>query len=167
MPFYGRYNYGTLCREGGVICFMLAKLQEQLIVAMKAHNTIEVGTLRMLISAVKNAAIDKYGKDADTKLNDADVLDVVKKQVKTHKESIEAFTNAGRKELADKEHAELLILAKFLPNELTDEELKAIVVTVVNETAGMDFGPRMGKVMAAVKGLAGGDRVAAMLKSLL
>lgn len=145
---------------------MLSDLQEQLVSAMKAHNAIEVGTIRMLISAIKNLAIDKYGADADTKLVDADVLDVVKKQVKTHKESIEAFTKAGRTELADKEQAELEILAVFLPKELTDDELRSIVSAVVKETDGLAFGPLMGKVMAAVKGQAGGDRVSSMLSEL-
>lgn len=145
---------------------LLSKLQEQLVSAMKAHNAIEVGTIRMALSAVKNLAIDKYGADADTKLVDADVLDVVKKQVKTHKESIEAFTKAGRTELAEKEQAELEILAVFLPKELTDDELRSIVSAVVQETDGLEFGPRMGKVMAAVKGQAGGDRVSLMLREL-
>lgn len=145
---------------------MLQKLQEQLISAMKAHSQVEVGTIRMLISAVKNIAIDKYGVDADTKLTDADVLDVVKKQVKTHKESIDAFTKAGRPELAEKEQAELLVLSKYLPAELSDEALHEIVAKVVAESAGLSYGPLMGKVMAAVKGQAGGDRVAVILKEL-
>ena len=145
---------------------ILSNIQEQLIRAMKAHNAVEVGTLRMLISAVKNLAIDKYGVDADTKLTDADVLDVVKKQVKTHKESIDAFTKAGRAELAAKEQAELEILAVFLPKELTDDELRSIVSAVLKETDGLEFGPRMGKVMSVIKGQAGGDRVSAMLREL-
>ena len=145
---------------------MLSKLQEQLISAMKAHNAVEVGTIRMLISAVKNIAIDKYGVDADTKLTDADVLDVVKKQVKTHKESIDAFTKAGRPELAEKEQAEFDVLAKYLPAELPDADLHAIVSKVVSESEGLAFGPLMGKVMAAVKGQASGDRVSAILKEL-
>ena len=134
---------------------MLAKLQKQLIVAMKAHKVIEVGAIRMLISAIKNLAIDKYGVEAETKVSDVDVLEVVKKQVKTHKESIEAFTKAGRLELAAKEQEELTLLAVFLPKELSDDELQSIVSVVVKETDGLEFGPRMGKVMAAVKGQAG------------
>lgn len=145
---------------------MLSDLQEQLIRAMKAHNALEVGTVRMLISAIKNVAIDKYGVDADTKLSDNDCIDVVKRQVKTHKESIEAFTKAGRTELAEKEQKELLVLAAYLPKELDDDELLNIVTTVVKQTEGLDFGPRMGKVMAAVGGRAGGDRVSALLKKL-
>lgn len=75
--------------------------------------------------------------------------------MKTHKESIEAFTKAGRLELAAKEQEELTLLAVFLPKELSDDELQSIVSVVVKETDGLEFGPRMGKVMAAVKGQAG------------
>ena len=145
---------------------LLQKIQEQLIVAMKAHKIIEVGTIRMLISAIKNLAIDKYGVDAETKVLDADVLEVVKKQVKTHKESIEAFTKAGRTELSDKEKEELDVLAKYLPKELSDDELRKIVSKVVSESSELEFGPLMGKVMTAVKGQADGNRVSFILKEL-
>jgi len=145
---------------------MLAKLQKQLIVAMKAHNVIEVGAIRMLISAVKNLAIDRYGVEAETKVSDTDVLEVVKKQVKTHKESIEAFTKAGRDELAQKEKEELDFLSNYLPAELSDEDLRAILSKVVSESGGLEFGPLMGKAMTAVKGQADGTRVSKMLKEL-
>ncbi len=145
---------------------LLQKLQDQLIVAMKARKAIQVGTIRMLISAVKNLAIDKYGVEAETKVSDADVLAVVKKQVKTHKESIDAFTKAARTELAQKEKEELEVLTKYLPAELSDEDLKAIVARVCSESIGLEFGPLMGKVMAAVKGQADGNRVSAILREL-
>ena len=146
---------------------LFLELQKQLVVAMKAHNSMEVGTIRMLISAVKNVAIDKYGVHADTKVSEADILDVVKKQVKTHKESIDACTKAGRSELAEKGQAELDILSRYLPAELSGEDLLAIVSKVVLGSGGIAYGPLMGKVMVAVKGQAGGDRVSYMLKSLL
>lgn len=132
---------------------------------MKARDTVAVDTLRFLISAVKNSAINKYGSEAETKLTDNDVLDVVKKQVKTHKESIDAFTKAGRKELAENEKAQLVILESYLPKEMSDDELRALLAPIA--AAGGDFGPLMGKAMGAAKGLAGGDRVSSMLKSLL
>ncbi|MEK7060881.1 MAG: GatB/YqeY domain-containing protein [Patescibacteria group bacterium] len=152
---------------------LFEQLQKQLIVAMKARNATEVGTIRMLISAAKNVAIDNYGKDADTKLTDADVLEVVKKQVKTHKESIDAFTKAGRVELAQKEKEELDILSHYLPAELSDADLYTIVSRVVLESKGLAFGPLMGKVMAAIKNLpaqagqADGNRVSLILKKLM
>lgn len=146
---------------------LLQKLQEQLIVAMKAHKPIEVGTIRMLISSVKNLAIDKYGVDAETKVSDADVLEVVKKQVKTHRESIDAFTKAARPELAQKEKEELEILSQYLPAELSDADLHSIVSRVVSESKGGAFGPLMGKVMAEVKDQADGNRVSAIIRELI
>ena len=144
---------------------LLATLQQQVIESMKARDAVRVETLRFLISAVKTAAINKYGSDADTKLVDADVLDAIKKQVKTHKESVDAFTKAGRVELADKEAAQLAILESYLPREISDEQLKELLAPVA--AIGGDFGPLMGKAMAAAKGQADGARVSAMLKQLL
>ena len=140
-------------------------MQARVLESMKARDTVAVDTLRFLISAVKNVAINKYGADSDAKLTDSDVLDVVKKQVKTHKESIEAFTKAGRAELAANEQAQLVILESYLPKEMTDDDLRALLVPIA--AAGGDFGPLMGKAMSAAKGQAGGDRVSSMLKRLL
>jgi uncharacterized protein YqeY len=143
----------------------LTDLQSKLVTAMKSGDAVMVETLRFLISAVKNVAIAKYGTEADTKLTAADVADMVKKQVKTHKESVEAFTKAGRTELAEKEKAQLAILETFMPKEISDEDLKTLLSPVA--AAGGDFGPLMGRAMAAVKGQADGARVSAMLKLLL
>lgn len=122
-------------------------------------------TLRFLIAAVRNAAIAQYGSDAEKKLTEADIIDVVKRQVKTHRESIDAFTNAGRTELAQKETAQLDVLMGFLPKEISDEELKALLAPVV---AGgeKNFGLLMKSAMTAVAGKADGGRVAALLKQM-
>ncbi len=143
---------------------LLDDLKLQLPAAMKSHDAVSVETIRFLLSAVRNVAIDKYGAEGETKVTDADVLDVIKKQVKTHAESIEVFTKAGRTELADKEKAQLAFLEQYLPKQLSDEELVAILTPVAAQ--GGDFGPLMGKAMAAVKGLADGGRVSAVLKQL-
>ena len=144
---------------------LLSDIQAKVTTSLKQGDSVSVETLRFLISAVRNMGIAKYGADAETKLTDADVLDTIKKQVKTHKESVEAFEKAGRTELAQKEQAQLAILESYLPVELSDDELKAILAPVA--ATGGDFGPLMGKAMAAVKGQAGGDRVSATLRSLL
>ena len=144
---------------------LLQTLQQQVIDSMKARDAIRVDTLRFLISAVKTAAINKYGTESDTKLTDADVLDVIKKQVKTHKESVEAFTRANRAELAEKEAAQLVILESYLPKEITDDELRALLAPIA--AAGGDFGPLMGRAMGAARGQADGARVSAMLKQLI
>lgn len=144
---------------------MLQTLQARVTDALKRHDSATVETLRFLISAVRNVAITKYGAEAETKVTDADVLDVIKKQVKTHKESIEAFDKAGRTELAAKEKAQLSILEEYLPKQVSDEDLKIILAPIA--ATGGDFGPLMGRAMAAVKGQADGVRVSAILKSLM
>jgi len=143
---------------------LLDDLKSQLITAMKSHDAVTVDTIRFLLAAVRNVAIDKYGAEGETKITDADVLDVIKKQVKTHLESVDVFTKANRSDLVDKEKAQLSFLEQFLPRQLSDEQLIELLRPVA--ALGGDFGPLMGKAMAAVKGLADGGRVSAILKKL-
>lgn len=145
---------------------MLADLQSQLTTAMKAHDVVRVSTLRFLLAAVRNEAIAKYGAASETSLKDEDILDVVRKQVKTHKESVVAFDAAGRKELANEERAQLAILESYLPAEASDEELKALLAPIV-ATGEKNFGLLMREAMAAVGSKADGGRVSALLKSML
>lgn len=145
---------------------LLDTLKNDVFASMKAGDHTRVDTLRFLIAAVRNAAIDKYGAASDTSLTDEDVLDVIKKQVKTHKESIEAFANANRQELAQKEQKELTILASFLPAEMTDGELESLLVDVAH-SGEKNFGLLMRSAMAKVDGKADGGRVSAMLRKLM
>lgn len=144
---------------------LLDDIKSQVNVAMKARETTRVETLRFLLAAVRNVAIAKYGAEGESGLTDADILDVVKKQVKTHRESVEAFTKAGRIELADLEQAQLAILETYLPKQMNDEDLQALLEPVA--AAGGEFGPMMGRAMAVVKGQADGGRVSGMLRMLL
>jgi uncharacterized protein YqeY len=144
----------------------LAQLQQDLNTSLKAGNAVRVATLRLLVSAIRNAAIGKYGAAWETSVTDADVLDVVKKQIKTHKESVEAFEKAGRTELSQKEKDELQVLEEFAPKEISDDELKAILMPV-SQSGEANFGLIMKSAMAAVAGRADGGRVSAMLKQLM
>lgn len=144
---------------------VLDDLKQQLTTAMKAHDAVTVDTVRFLLAAVKNVAIAKYGVEGEAKITNADVLDVVKKQVKTHGESIDVFTKAGRTELADKETAQLRVLEQYVPKQMSDEDLKKLLEPVA--ATGGDFGPMMGRAMAVTTGAADGGRVSAMLKQLL
>jgi uncharacterized protein YqeY len=146
---------------------LLDQIQTDMTSSMKKGDRVRVDTLRFLISAVRNFAIATYNNSWETSLKDADVLDVIKKQVKTHKESVSAFTAAGRTELAQKEQTELDILSAFLPKEVTDEELKAMLTDVVASADPSNFGLLMKSAMAKVGGQADGGRVSAMLKQLL
>jgi uncharacterized protein YqeY len=149
-----------------------AQLRSDLTAAMKARDELVKATLRMTLTAIGNAEV--AGTEA-RELDDAEVLKVIAKEAKKRAESAEAFTAAGRDELAAQERAEGEVLARYLPTQLTDDELAAIARTAVEETAadlGEQPGPRqMGQVMkranAAAAGRADGGRIAAAVKALL
>ncbi len=140
-------------------------IEQQMREALKAGNRELLDTLRFLFSAIKNAEID-WKREA----TDEDVVAVVQKQVKQHKESIEAFQKAGRLELAAKEESELNILSKYLPQQMGEDELRVIVSESVNglpESDRKNFGKVMGAVMGRVKGKAGGDLVSKIVKEVI
>jgi uncharacterized protein YqeY len=149
-----------------------AQLRSDLTAAMKARDELVKATLRMTLTAIGNAEV--AGAEA-RELDDAEVLKVIAKEAKKRAESAEAFAAAGRDELAAQERAEGEVLARYLPTQLTDDELAAIARAAVEETAadlGEQPGPRqMGQVMkranAAAAGRADGGRVAAAVRSAL
>jgi uncharacterized protein len=143
----------------------LASLQQDLNNSLKSGNTVRVATLRMFVSAVRNNAINKYGAAWETSITEADIVDIAKKQVKTHKESVDAFTKAGRPELAQKEADELVILEEFTPKELSDDALRELLAPIA-KSGEPNFGLLMKSAMAAVAGQADGARVSKMLKEL-
>jgi uncharacterized protein YqeY len=146
---------------------LLDQLQSDMMSSLKKGDRLRVNTLRFLISGVRNYASAKYGNAMEKSLRGEDVLEVIKKQVKTHKESISAFEGAGRKELAEKEKKELEILSAFLPKEFSDEELKKMLNDVVANGDTDNFGLLMKAAMAKVAGQADGGRVAGILKQMI
>lgn len=148
------------------------RLRADLTTAMKARDEVVKATLRMTLTAIGTAEV--AGTQA-RELSDDEVLRVITKEAKKRVESAEAFAAAGRDELAARERAEGEVLARYLPTQLTDDQLAAIARTAVDETAaelGERPGPRqMGQVMkranAAAAGRAEGGRVAAAVKALL
>ena len=148
------------------------QLRADLTAAMKARDELVKSTLRMTLTAIGNAEV--AGTEARV-LSDDEVLKVITKEAKKRAESAEAFGAAGREELAAQERAEGEILARYLPEQLSDDELHEVARRAVEETAaalGEQPGPRqMGQVMkrasAAVAGRADGGRVAAAVKGLL
>ncbi|HCM82667.1 MAG: hypothetical protein UV63_C0029G0010 [Microgenomates group bacterium GW2011_GWC1_43_11] len=146
---------------------LLDQLQTDVHTSLKKGDRFRVDTLRFLISAVRNQGIAKYGNAWETSLTDADILDVIKKQVKTHKESVLAFDRANRPELADKEKKELDILSAFLPTELSDEDLKKMLTEVITTGDVSNFGLLMKSAMAKVGRQADGGRVAGILKQMI
>jgi len=125
--------------------------------AMKAKDSATLSTLRMLRSAIKNKQID-----TPEELTDADVQAIIKATVKQLKDSIASFKEAGRDELATDSEAEVVVLGKYLPEELSDEVLEQIVIDTIASTGATskaDMGQVMGAAMAATNGGADGNRV--------
>ncbi len=148
------------------------QLRSDLTAAMKARDELVKSTLRMTLTAIGNAEV--AGAEA-RELSDDEVLAVIRKEAKKRAESAEAFSGAGREELAAQERAEGEVLARYLPAQLSDDELAEIARAAVEQTAaelGERPGPRqMGQVMknatAAAAGRADGRRLAAAVKPLL
>jgi uncharacterized protein YqeY len=113
---------------------------------MRAKDTVKLSTLRMLKTAIEYHKIEKKQEQ----LADADVMAVIKKQVKQRQDSIEGFEKGGRADLVEKEKAELAILKSYLPEELTAAQLEEIVAAAVAEV-GASTKADMGKVMKAVQ----------------
>ena len=116
--------------------------------AMRAKDAAKLGVLRMLKSAVKNAAIEKGGATAE--LDDAEATQVIRKQVKQRQDSIESFESGGRPELAQKEKEELAILNAYLPQAMSADELSAMVREAIAET-GATSRAQMGAVMKVLQ----------------
>ena len=138
--------------------------------AMRAKDSERLGTIRLLLAAIKQKEIDER-----VVLDDVAVVAIVDKLIKQRKDSIEAFQKAERKDLADKEAAELLVLQAYLPARLSTEEVTAEVKTIAAALAaelGRAVGPAdMGKLMGAVKaqlaGKADMGQVSAAVKAAL
>lgn len=121
------------------------KILEDYKAAMLAKDKIKSSTLSFLRADFNNYAIDKQKK----KLDDSDVIAVIKNQIKRHQDSIDQFKKGNRLELADKEEKELAILKSYLPAQLSEEELKKVIAEVVS-SLGASTMKDMGKVMKEV-----------------
>ncbi len=136
---------------------MLDKLQSDLKNALKNSEKERLNALRNLISKIKSEEIEK----GET-LSDDECLKVCIKNAKQIKESISQFEKGGRQDLAEKEKKELDIISSYLPEELTDNEIIAIIKNIVNNvnaSGPSDMGKIMGPVMGKVAGRADGKRV--------
>lgn len=135
-------------------------IQADLKDAMKSGDSEKRDVLRMLDSMIKNVEIEKDKREDG--LNDEEVLEVVGKAVKQRKDSIKQYTDGGRKDLADKEEAEIKFLDEYLPEQMGEDELKAIVKEEIQQSGAKDkseLGKVMGAIMAKVKGKADGNMV--------
>jgi len=132
---------------------------------MRSGDALRRDTLRMAESAIYNAE----KRDRRT-YSDDEVAAVIAREVKTRRESVEAFTKGGRPDLADKESAEIAILSEFLPQQLSDPELEALVAEAVGATGAAgpkDMGKVMGWLSPKTRGRADGRRVSELVTARL
>ncbi|WP_152392146.1 GatB/YqeY domain-containing protein [Paenibacillus guangzhouensis] len=133
------------------------RLNEDMKQAMKSQDKFKLSTIRMVRSAIKNLEID-----LKRTLNDEEVLEILGREIKQRKDSLQEFTKAGRDDLATNLKAEIELIGQYLPVQLTEEEIKVIVQQTIQET-GASSKADMGKVMSAlmpkVKGRADGKIV--------
>ena len=140
-------------------------ITEDMKTAMRAKDSERLGTIRLLLAACKQKEVDER-----VVLDDAAVVAIVDKLIKQRKDSIEAFQKADRKDLADKEAAELVVLQAYLPARLSLEEVTAAVKAIVVElgaTGPGDMGKVMGAVKAQLAGKADMGQVSAAVKAAL
>ncbi len=140
-------------------------IKQAQIAAMKDRDSKRVAVLRMAESAIKNAQID-----AMKELDDAGVVAVIQKQVKQLRDALMDFEKAGREDLIEQSQYEIGVLEAYLPVQLSDMELDAIIKEVIAEvhaSSPSDIGKVMGPIMAKVQGKADGARVRSRLTALL
>jgi len=149
---------------------LLNRMTDDLKAAMKAKDRVRLRTLRSLRAALKNKEIEQRQGGEAASLSEEDQLAIVRKEVKQRKESIEQYESAGRDDLAGKEKEELEVLTEYLPEPLSDEELRDTLEAIIDETGASsmaDMGPVMGRAMAELRGRVDGSRVQQMVKALL
>ncbi len=142
-----------------------SRIQFDLQQSLKSGEKARVEAVRLIIAAVKNFEIDAYPPGSNKSLTDEDVIGVLQKLAKRHRESIEAYEKGGRSDLVDKERVQLSVVEKYLPKGLSEDEVRAIVVQVVAQEK--DCGRVMGMVMGKVKGRADGNMVVTIVREML
>ena len=141
------------------------RLMEDMKVFMRNKETLKKSVITMIRASVKQKEVDDR-----VDVNDDDVIELIAKQLKQRKDALVEFEKAERDDLIAQTKAEIEILASYLPQQLTDEELEAVVrdaVAEVNAQSVKDMGKIMGKVMAVAKGRVDGKRINEMVKKVL
>ena len=147
-----------------------SKATEDMKAAMRAKDSARLGTVRLLLAAIKQKEVDERMVLAGTELTDADVLAIIDKMVKQRRESIAQFEKAARNDLADAEKAEIAVLSAYLPQQLSEAEVAKEIETAIAET-GASGAKEMGKVMGLLKsrlaGRADMGKVSGLVKAKL
>lgn len=143
------------------------KLQRDLNGAMKSRNTVVAETIRMVLTAITNEEV--AGKEK-RELSDAEVITVLTREAKKRREAAEAFENGGRTDRAAAERAEGEVIASYLPEQLSEEEIKKLIVETISAVGAAgpaDMGKVMGSLKAKVAGKADGALVSSLVKEAL
>lgn len=140
------------------------KIDEDLKQAMRDKRSTELDTLRMLRARIKNEEIAKQKDFADE-----DIVNIIGSEVKRRKDSVQAYTSGNRPELAQKENDEITVLQKYLPKQLSEEEVRAVITeTLAGQIfTAQEFGKAMGLVMPKLKGKADGSVISKVLKEMV
>ena len=145
---------------------LIKEIEARTVEAMKAKDAESLSSYRMLRAAFKNAAIEKRKEELD----DEEALEIVARELKKLKDSLSDFTKAGRNDLAEKAEKEIALISEFMPEQLSEDEVRSAVKEAVSSigTSGQgDFGRVMGEVMKRVKGRADGGLVTRLVKEEL
>ena len=142
-----------------------AQITEDMKTAMRAKDSVRLGAIRLLLSAIKQREVDER-----IELTDADVISVIEKMLKQRRDSIAAFESANRVDLADIEKFEVTVLQTYMPKQMSDAEISAIVDQVIADS-GAEGAKDMGKVVGLVKPLVAGmadmGKVSGLIKARL
>ncbi|KLO21061.1 aspartyl-tRNA amidotransferase subunit B [Marinitoga sp. 1197] len=142
---------------------LINKLNNDIKKFMKEKNSKALNAIKILKTEIKKAEVEKQRE-----LNEEEILTIIRKQIKMRRDSIEQYSNAGRKDLVEEEKYELEILQQYLPPEMSDEEIENIVKNIINEIGeNAKFGQIMGLAMKKLKGKVDGNRVNSIVKKLL
>ncbi len=142
----------------------IEKIQADVKIAMKARDKDGLLVLRMLTSAIKNKQIEIKNRE---EVSEELIVQVLKSEIKKRRDAAEAYRTGERAELAEKEEAEIKILEEYLPEQMSQAEIKEIVEAVITEAGDKtNFGQVMGQVMAKTKGQADGTVVSQLVKKI-
>jgi len=138
------------------------QLTDQIKEAMKARDAQALNALRYLLSLIKNVEID-----TKKELTDEEIISLLQKEVKRRRDAINQFKSANRQDLVDAEEAQLVFLVKFLPKQLTKEEIEAEMKPLVDALSQKDMSTAMREIMPKFKGRADGKMVSDIVKAML
>ena len=139
------------------------KLQSDLTAAMRARDDVRSSTIRMILTSIRNEEV--AGKEAKS-LSDAEVITVLSREAKKRREAAEAFDSAGAKDRADAERSEGVVISEYLPQQLTESEIRVLISQAMTET-GATTPAQMGLVMKSLQPKIAGHADGAMVSSLV